>query len=76
MKSGSETAAESVTIVLTSDDPDELTLRQARWLGEADTVLHDADVPAAILDRVRADAVRGPSDGTPRGRTVVIQRKV
>lgn len=66
---------ETLAIVLTSDDPDDLTLRQARWLGEADTVLHDADVPAPILDRARADAVRGPSDGTPAGRTVVIRSR-
>ncbi|MCT2558600.1 siroheme synthase [Tsuneonella sp. YG55] len=66
---------EPVAIVLTSDDPDDLTLRQARWLGEADTVLHDADVPQAILDRARADAVRGPSDGSPRGRTVIVRSR-
>jgi uroporphyrin-III C-methyltransferase / precorrin-2 dehydrogenase / sirohydrochlorin ferrochelatase len=66
---------EPVAIVLTSDDPDDLTLRQARWLGEADTVLHDADVPQAILDRARADAARGPSDGSPRGRTVIIRSR-
>lgn len=66
---------EAVAILLTSDDPDDLTLRQARWLGEADTVLHDADVPEAVLARARADAVRGPSDGTPRGRTVVIRSR-
>jgi uroporphyrin-III C-methyltransferase/precorrin-2 dehydrogenase/sirohydrochlorin ferrochelatase len=45
-------------IVLTSPDPDDLTLRQARWLGTADLVLHGADVPAAVLARSRADAVR------------------
>lgn len=66
---------EPVAIMLVSDDPDDLTLRQARWLGEADTVLHDADVPQPILERARADAVRGPSDGAPRGRTVVISSK-
>ena len=62
-----------VAIVLTSDDPDDLTLRQARWLGEADTLLHDADVPEAILNRARADAVRGPPDGQPCGRTVIVR---
>jgi uroporphyrin-III C-methyltransferase/precorrin-2 dehydrogenase/sirohydrochlorin ferrochelatase len=45
-------------IVLTSADPDDLTLRQARLLGEADTIVHEADAPAAILARARADAVR------------------
>lgn len=70
-----ETQTGPVAIVLTSDDPDELTLRQARWLGEADTLLHDADVPEAILARARADAVRGPTDGRPEGRTVIVRSR-
>lgn len=45
-------------IRLLSADPDDLTLRAARLLGEADRVYHAPDVPAAILDRARADAVR------------------
>ena len=45
-------------IVLTSLDPDDLTLRQARLLANADRVTHGADVAAAILDRARADAAR------------------
>jgi len=47
-----------IEIVLLSDNPDDLTLRTARLLGEADHVFHDANVPAAILNRARADAVR------------------
>ncbi|ROT94857.1 siroheme synthase [Altererythrobacter sp. FM1] len=50
--------ARTVEIALTSDDPDDLTLRQARWLGVADVVLHDAAVSSEILARARADAVR------------------
>lgn len=46
------------TVRLTSDDPDELTLRAARLLGEADHVVHAADCPPAILARARADAAR------------------
>lgn len=46
------------TIRLRSADPDDLTLREARWLGQADRIHHTAQVPAAILDRARADAVR------------------
>lgn len=46
------------SIRLTSPDPDDLTLRAARLLGEADRVYHAADVPSEILDRARADAVR------------------
>lgn len=45
-------------IILASPDPDDLTLRQARILAQADRVFHAADVPAAILDRARADAAR------------------
>ena len=49
---------EQVLIRLTSTDPDDLTLRQARALASADRVYHSADVPSAILDRARADAAR------------------
>lgn len=57
---GGETAAapELVTILLRSPDPDDLTLREARLLGQADRVFHRPGVPAAILDRARADAAR------------------
>lgn len=47
-----------VRLRLASADPDDLTLRQARLLGQADRVFHRPDVPAAILDRTRADAAR------------------
>jgi uroporphyrin-III C-methyltransferase/precorrin-2 dehydrogenase/sirohydrochlorin ferrochelatase len=55
----------AVEIVLTSTDPEDLTLRQSRLLGSADVVLHEGEVPAAILDRARADAQRVslPADG-------------
>ena len=46
------------TVTLTSDDPEDLTLRQARWLGEADAIYHEASIPSAILARARADAER------------------
>ena len=57
----SDTAAQPSrleTIRLTGPDPDDLTLRAARLLGEADHIFHPLHVPAAILDRARADAVR------------------
>jgi uroporphyrin-III C-methyltransferase / precorrin-2 dehydrogenase / sirohydrochlorin ferrochelatase len=47
-----------VEIALTSADPDDLTLRQARLLASADRIYHAADVPEAILNRARADATR------------------
>jgi len=55
-------------IALRSADPDDLTLRQARWLASADRVYHRLDVPAAVLHRARADAERvacgeWPGDG-------------
>ena len=60
-------------IVLTSPDPDDLTLRQLRTLNQADTIFHDAAVPPAILDRARRDAVRIVGSTPvlpPDGRTV------
>lgn len=68
----------TIEIVLAGDDPDNLTLRQARLLGEADTVLHDPEIPEAILIRARADAVRRvlADDETPSdGLTVVLRTK-
>ena len=47
-----------IDLELTSPDPDDLTLRQARWLGQADQVFASDDVPEEVLDRVRADAQR------------------
>ncbi len=58
-------AAKVEAFVLTSTDPDDLTLRQARALAAADRVYHRADVPPAILDRARADAVRIECDALP-----------
>ncbi len=77
LQSGTNGAPDScVEIVLTSDDPDDLTLRQARLLGKADTILHDADVPLAILNRARADAVHQPLPGnfSGHGHTVILRR--
>lgn len=62
---------------LASDDPEDLTIRQARLLGSADAVIADPAIPAAILDRARADAERltSPQDGPmPKGLVVVLQR--
>lgn len=53
------------TISLRSADPDDLTLREARWLGRADRIFHQPDIPAAILDRARADAARHVSATPP-----------
>lgn len=54
-----------VTIRLTSADPDDLTLGQARALALADRIYAPAATPSAILDRARADAVRIVADAPP-----------
>lgn len=65
------------TIQLSSEDPDDLTLREARLLGEADTILTEGEIPATILARARADAVRFKADqgkiGDDSGLTVLIK---
>ncbi|MGE3691449.1 MAG: bifunctional precorrin-2 dehydrogenase/sirohydrochlorin ferrochelatase [Novosphingobium sp.] len=64
-----------VEIRLTSTDPDDLTLRQARLLGGADVVAYEANVPAAILDRARADAARvalGKNQQPPQAKGLII----
>lgn len=52
-------------LIITSNDPDDLTLKQARLLGQADIVYHRADIAPAILARARADAIRLVCDATP-----------
>jgi uroporphyrin-III C-methyltransferase / precorrin-2 dehydrogenase / sirohydrochlorin ferrochelatase len=68
---------ETVALTITSDDPDELTLRQARLLGSADAILFEPDIAPTILARARADAVRLPlpHDGAlPAGLVVELRR--
>lgn len=65
LASADRPAARVEAFVLTSTDPDDLTLRQARALAAADRVYHRADVPPAILDRARADAARIESAALP-----------
>lgn len=52
-------------IPVTSADPDDLTLRATRLLGQADMVFHTADIAPAILHRARADARRSYSAQAP-----------
>ena len=54
----SANSTETFEFALTSGDPEDLTIKQARLLGEADSVCADPEVPAPILARARADAVR------------------
>ena len=70
-------AGEPVTLTISGDDPDDLTLRQARLLGSADTVLFEPGIAPAILDRARADAVRLPlphERPLPAGLTLLLRR--
>jgi uroporphyrin-III C-methyltransferase/precorrin-2 dehydrogenase/sirohydrochlorin ferrochelatase len=70
-----ESAEELVTsgleiLDLHSTDPDDLTLRQARLLGQADHIFHGAVMPDSLLNRARADAVRhvgSPTSPLPSG---------
>ena len=73
---GDASAASVVEIVLRSDDPDDLTLREARLLGTADVIRHSAAVPHEILIRARADAERRPIDDarSDYGLTVILKR--
>lgn len=68
---------QTIEIALASDDPDDLTLRQARLLGMADTVLHDPGIAEAILIRARADARRMalPCDPPGNGLTISLRRQ-
>jgi uroporphyrin-III C-methyltransferase / precorrin-2 dehydrogenase / sirohydrochlorin ferrochelatase len=59
---------------LTSLDPDDLTLRAARLLGQADALVIAPGIPDAILSRARADALRlHPGDPEPAGLIVELR---
>lgn len=69
--------SQEIELTIRGDDPDDLTLRQARLLGSADAVLFEPSIAAAILDRARADAVRRelPHDGAlPAGLVLLLRR--
>jgi uroporphyrin-III C-methyltransferase / precorrin-2 dehydrogenase / sirohydrochlorin ferrochelatase len=77
-----ETAAQPCglrVVEVASDDPDQLTLEQARWLGQADCIVHAAGVSPAIVARARADALRlcqaAPPNPLPDGLTIQLVRK-
>jgi uroporphyrin-III C-methyltransferase / precorrin-2 dehydrogenase / sirohydrochlorin ferrochelatase len=65
-----------VELVVTSTDPDELTLRQARLLGQADHIFYEADMPMVIVNRARADATRSEGavpDPAPAGLVLILR---
>jgi uroporphyrin-III C-methyltransferase / precorrin-2 dehydrogenase / sirohydrochlorin ferrochelatase len=55
-------APQRVEIALRSDDPEDLTLREARLLGSADAIWCEPGVAPAVVDRARADAMRRDLD--------------
>ncbi len=61
---------------LSGNDPEELTLRQARLLGTADAIIADPAIAPEILARARADAARLVlgQDDLPASGTLVILR--
>ena len=68
-----------VEIRLRSDDPEDLTLREARLLGSADVLAYEPAVASVVLDRARADAVRvalalGAAAPGYRGLVVVVRQ--
>lgn len=72
-----EPGPRTVEISLRDGDPDNLTLREARLLGTADVIVHDAKVPHGILARARADARRVPEppSDTVHGLTLIIRSR-
>ena len=62
---------------LASNDPEDLTLKQARLLGMADRVIHDPAIGETILVRARADAERRvlPAEPLENGLTVILRRQ-
>jgi uroporphyrin-III C-methyltransferase / precorrin-2 dehydrogenase / sirohydrochlorin ferrochelatase len=75
-----DAAAESGvrSFIIQTDDPDGLTLEQARLLGQADLIIHSPMISPEILARGRADAVRieaaQPPEALPPGLTVHLVR--
>jgi uroporphyrin-III C-methyltransferase/precorrin-2 dehydrogenase/sirohydrochlorin ferrochelatase len=51
-------ASETIVIRPTSADPDDLTVGEARALGQADRIVHAPETPPTLLARARADAHR------------------
>ncbi len=77
VSSANETAYETVVFTLNSPDPEDLTVKQARMLGEADIVCTQGDVPSEVLARARADAQRLTCDVNqcPRARGTLAWRR-
>lgn len=64
----SELPSRMESVLIESDDPDDLSLRAARLLGQADMIFYQRHVAPAILVRARADAGRQCQDEEPEWR--------
>jgi uroporphyrin-III C-methyltransferase/precorrin-2 dehydrogenase/sirohydrochlorin ferrochelatase len=53
-------------VTVSSEDPEDLTLRAARWLGAADAVCMRGQIAPALIARARADAQRIVCPGAAR----------
>ena len=71
----SEAVTETCIITVASADPGELTLNQLTALGRCDALLIEGEIPPAIIDRARRDAVRLAvlPDVAVEGLTVVLR---
>lgn len=77
LREGAGRQTSRVELTIATPTPDGLTLRQLQLLGAADAILYEPGIPAAILDRARADAPRLslPHDGPmPEGLVLVLRR--
>jgi len=66
-----------VELTIAGRSADGLTLRQLQLLGAADAILYEPAIPAAVLDRARADAARFalPYDGPlPDGLVLLLRQ--
>ncbi len=77
LRDAGERRTSRVELTIATPTPDGLTLRQLQLLGAADAILYEPGLPAAILDRARADAPRLtlPHQGPlPSGLVLVLRR--
>lgn len=75
LKGGGQVSLKNAEITISSDDFEDLTLRQVRLLGSADIIAYEPGVPAQILDRARADAGRqviAAGEQAPRAEGLVV----
>lgn len=75
LEAAPQAALINTEIILSSDDFEDLTLRQARLLGSADLIAYEPGVPTSVLDRARADARQlaiRPGEGPPSAQGLVV----